>query len=634
MEAIWKQNLTLLRSRYAQLAAQIENTKCNNHQWSIEKSSSGHPTLVYRETEASPGILIHSRHDPVREGQRQAEAIPEKIENSVIILLGFGLGYTAEALAKSNSILIIIERHKDLFRFALENRDLQGLLAPGKVIFILEDNSAISTVLALLEKSLPGGSIQKPHIIKNRALCTLTEEDQIWYDEAERRIHTWSSRDEINAATLQRFGTRWTKNLAANMEGVLHFPGIKYLTNILKNTTIPVFLAAAGPSLNRIEPFLKEIHSRCIIVAVDTALRFLLRFGIEPDFVVSVDPQYWNAQHLHRQNAPNAALIAESAVYPPLLRKPEGEAPSAFKRIFFCQSLFPLGRFIEDRSDVKGPLGAGGSVATTAWDFARHLGPAAIWTAGLDLSFPNFQTHFKGALFEENAHAGSGRLCPAETLSVHALQSGQPFMASSANGKKVLSDRRLSLYAVWFEEQCKISSQTSLTNYSLSPDGLAIPGFISSEAEKLLALPQRREEIDQLLQNAYSNIDHDFNKALSERTESYSQAYGDLIRGLEAIRDNAAEAASAAGKGFNFSTTDSGKTNALLKKLDRANAAIAQSPVKDAAGFLFPPISELEKSLTESDPLKRHLEFSRLFYTSLQESADYTLKVLKKESTN
>ena len=403
---------------------------------------------------------------------------------------------------------------------------------------------------------------------------------------------------------------------------------------ILAHTGMPVFLAAAGPSLNRMEPFLKEIHKRCIIIAVDTALRFLLRFGIEPDFVVSVDPQYWNAQHLHRQNAPNAALIAESAVYPPLLRKPEKDTPPAFKRIFFCQSLFPLGRFIEDRSDVKGPLGAGGSVATTAWDFARHLGPAAIWTAGLDLAFPNFQTHFKGALFEENAHAGSGRFCPAETLSVHALQSGQPFMAISANGGKVLSDRRLSLYAVWFEEQCKISSQTSLTNYSLSPDGLAVPGFIVSEPEELLALPQRREEIDQLLLNAYSNIDKDFNKALAERTESYSRAYSELLRGLEAIRDNAAEAASAAGRGIQSGADGSGKTNSLLKKLDKANIAIQQSPVKDAAGFLFPPISELEKSLTESDPLKRHLEFSRLFYTSLQESADYTLKVLKKESTN
>jgi hypothetical protein len=109
-------------------------------------------------------------------------------------------------------------------------------------------------------------------------------------------------------------------------------------------------------------------------------------------------------------------------------------------------------------------------------------------------------------------------------------------------------------------------------------------------------------------------------------------AAADLIRGLEEIGDNAHEAVRITTSGAKFGTANrnSNENEKILKKLDKANAAIAASPVKAAAGFLFPPISKLEEELRETDPFKRHLEFSRLFYQSLYESVKYTLSVIKK----
>jgi hypothetical protein len=632
----WEQNLALLRTRYPPLADMLETVSdsSTNDSIVVEQTPTGDPTLVYRDKPDSPGVLVHSRRDPAREGRRAAEAALSTPENTAIILLGFGLGYTAQALAASGRTLIIVERRMELFRLALEQRNLETLIAPGKAVFVI-GGEGVGGVMALLEQSpLMEGQLtrEKVHIVKNRALMTLTAEDEAWYTEAERTIDTWFSKDEINAATLRRFGKRWTRNLAANLEGILRFPGVGFLENAFANTGIPVFLAAAGPSLGVVAPFLTEIRRRCAVIAVDTSLRFLTSHGIDADFVVSVDPQYWNVRHLHRASSPNTALIAESAVYPSLLKPFLQDDPKDgfkenfkedFKRVLFCQSLFPLGRFIEDRTDPKGALGAGGSVATTAWDFARLLAPQAIWITGLDLAFPGRLTHYKGALFEEIAHAASRRFCPAETSSVQALESGAPFAAKAANNGKVLTDRRLSLYAAWFENRFSCSG---LANYSLSDGGLAIKGLTTASVEQLLALPPCRDKVDAILDGVYCRIAGDFygNEAEQARTERYTGAVKSLVQGLEQIRDNAVEAANL------IKAANNAKTDKMLKKLDKINAAIAESAVKEAAGFLFPPTAELEKKLAETDPLKRHLEFSLLFYQSLAESAEFTLLFLKK----
>jgi hypothetical protein len=627
MSAFLPVNASILSRHYPRLAEELAAPEGDEEfapeDIQAEVSETGEPILTVK------GIHVHSRKDPVREARRLTEAAlasggePGGLP-AVFVIMGFGLGYAAEAAAEAapGRPVIIVERRRELLKKALELRDLGDFLSKNRLVFVLGGSGdGVTGALALFESP---GEKTVPVIIRNRALAGLDED---WYGAVERRIKTWLSRDDVNRATLTRFGKRWVRNLSRNLPAIRDLGGIRGLEHILTKPGIPVFLAAAGPSLDETGPYLKEIARRCLVVAVDTSLRFLIRRGTDPDFVVSVDPQYWNFRHFDRVPAPGARLVAESAVYPPCLRH-------GFKGSLLCGSLFPLGRFIEERVDPKGALGAGGSVATTAWDFARVLGAPAVWIAGLDLSFPDLKTHFRGALFEDRSLAESARLRPGETQVFRSLMDGRPFWAKSSGGGEVLTDTRLSLYAAWFEN--RFSRFPEPVNYGLSSRGLAIRGLKTAAIDELLALPERREEIHSILERVFSDTAGEFEgpEEKKARFERYDRAVSTLLEGLGEIKslaEDAAQTAETALRRHARSGPEAGEQERVLRRLDAANKAIASSAVKDVAGFLFPDPLELERSVRGSpgEGFGYHLEFSARFYRALAEAAGYNLSVLR-----
>ena len=631
----WEPNLRLIRRQYPGLAEQLEAPDSgaaeapgaegdwdgNPADLGLEHTAPGLPVLSIR------GLHIHSRRDPVREARRLAESLDAEGSAGPLLVLGFGLGYGAEAAAARfpGRPLIIVERHGLVLRKALECRDLRPFLGSQKIIFVPGGTGeGVMAALGLFEDTEWNG---RPLLVKNRALMGLNEG---WYGELERHIETWTARQDVNRATLRRFGKRWVRNLSRNMEAVRDLPGVKRLEGLLAPQNglpdIPVFLAAAGPSLDRCAAVLPEISRRCLVLAVDTSLRFLLGRGVDPDFVLSVDPQYWNSRHLDRSPAPRTRLVAESAVYPPVLRQP-------FLRRFLCGSLFPLGRFIEDRVDPKGRLGAGGSVATTAWDFARSLGTRQVWIAGLDLAYPELKTHFRGALFEDRSHAESERRSPAETWSLRALRDGQPFKAPAAGTgaeqrppeRQVLTDRRLSLYASWFE--ARFRQFPEVRNYRLFPGGLALRGLEDASPQALLALPERREEIDRRLEEAAARLEGEFFSPEAERlrAERYGAARRALLEGLDRIRTAAAEGAKTAERALHRPLSPAGQET-VLAALDKTLRAITESEVRDVAGFLFPPPEEGGAPPGGADPFRAYLTSSAKLYRALAEAAGYHLR--------
>jgi hypothetical protein len=604
-EELLAANLAALGGRFPELAALV--SAAGEGGLELAPAASGEMSA-----RSAAGSWLHSSRDPRAEARRLASACLSGGADLALIL-GFGLGYGAEACLEAGAEAVLVcEADPSALRAAFGARDLRALLADERIGFIAggEPESVVSAL------ELSGGALAG--LLENKAAAAAAPQ---WFERARASFERWNAKGQINEGTLRRFGRLWVRNLARNVGAVAESAGVERLEGLCSGAAavqpggatavpLPAIVLAAGPSLDEALPRIREISRRVLVVCVDTALRSLLRYGVEPDFLVVVDPQYWNWRHLAGLEAPAAFLVSESAAWPAVLR-------ARRRGTFLGGSLFPLGRRIEELAGVRGRLGAGGSVATSAWDLCRLLGCAPVWMAGLDLSYPEGRTHAKASLFEQRALAEGGRLAPAASAQAGALVGGQSFDAFSAEGGRVRTDKRMSLYAWWFES--RLSRPSSPPTISLSSRGLAIAGMPTGGLEELLALPDRRPEIEDALERAAAALPAEPSR---ERT---GRGLEELLVQLERIAA-AAEGALAAARAGREAFAAGGDPTAALESLAKADGEILSLEARDVAGFLLPALRELAGK--KARDLGESFAQSEALYGSLAESARYHLSVL------
>lgn len=415
------------------------------------------------------GKYIHSKYNPISEAEKNIslDFFEDKKAKSSCVFYGLGLGYTQELYAKKypKSSLIIIEPDLFVFFLFLQSRPLDDFFMHENLILLL--GLYPKDVLDFFEsKSFFALPIFKIH--------SLIDVSASWFSEFEALKKRRNEKTNLNKNTLKKFGKLWLKNFLKNKTQVENLPGILHLKNLFYS--YPCMIIAAGPGLDDTINLVKENEDKFIIIAADTAVRACHRHNLKPDFILLMDAQYWNYLHLADLDISDSILITESSVYPAVFRLKT-------RAKFLCTSMFPLAQYIENLIGEKGKLVTGGSVATACWDFARILGCPEIIFAGLDLAFSDFQTHFKGSRFEEDVNAFSNRFFPSETASHLSLYSASPQLKEGYEGK-VLSDKRMEMYAWWFES--KIAEFPDIKTYKLLPRGLKIPNMPALSKEGFL----------------------------------------------------------------------------------------------------------------------------------------------------
>lgn len=200
----------------------------------------------------------------------------------------------------------------------------------------------------------------------------------------------WEMRDTLHALRWQTAAVRGTEafiacqleNAADNVEPAGLWRGV-----LAGKTGV---LLAGGPSLDDALEWVRQHRNGLVVVAVSRISRRLLEAGIEPDFVVSVDPtemSYEISRDMLRFGA-SVSFIHQYHVVPRLL----GQWPH---RSFYLGPLLPWPSPLNPREPLQA---VGPTVTNTALAFAGAVGLSRVILAGVDLCFtPEGHTHAQGS---------------------------------------------------------------------------------------------------------------------------------------------------------------------------------------------------------------------------------------------
>ena len=539
--------------------------------WQVAKTKNDSFTVTQN------GTRLHSAYNPQKEAETTIQNT-DFSESETCVFLGTGLGYTCIECAKKHpeKTLIVFEPDPYHFFSSLIFTDWTDVFKCKNLILAISCTPEQGITL-----------INQYEILKTNFfhVKAQTNHAEKYFEALETLIKRNINKEKINIATLEKFGKLWVKNTCKNLKKSFFSQGITQYKNNAKN--IPFLILAAGPSLQDILPHLKEIKNKAIIVCVDTALRFCIKYNVEPDFIVLTDPQYWAYKHIDGIKSPSSILITESAVYPSVFR-------FLCKKIICCKSNFPLEHYFDSFRSEKGTLVAGGSVASTAWNFAQYAGASEIYVAGLDLAFVNKQTHIKGSTFEQATHTTSKRIATAETSNMPILFSGNACYEKNYKQENVLTDQRMKMFAWWFES--RLEQFPHVKTYTFSPNGLYIPGIEFITIDKLLSKPEITKEKSTFLSLEQNQIptEQDFHKAIKSFEQEFTIIKERIFLAINQLKNNET-------KSLSLKFTDNQTINQIIKMLTPTQNQIQKAITNDNATY--------NKKITELSILAENIDF-------------------------
>jgi hypothetical protein len=398
----------------------------------VFESRTGAPTAKI-SLAAGNSIQLHSAVDPVREAQRIAANT--KVEpGDIVIVQGFGMGYLVEALLAElpeHSLLIVIEPDWRIFCTALRVRNLGEVLSSPRVHFIITEN-VDDTKVPL--QSIYGHA--EHFAFKYVALPAYMTTFKDYFDKLYRVVKEVVNGRLLHLNTAIKLGSDITANSLKNIPWYVTQPGVKSLYNRFQN--VPAIIVSAGPSLDKNIDLLHEAKGKAIIIAVGTAVKALQKKGIQPDFIVTIDPSILNYEHFKGIDTKSAYLITEMTSNWVILDNYEGP--------MFVSGKCQISSWFRGTVEDKGVTESGGSVANNAMTAAYFMGANPIVLVGQDLAFSKEgRTHAQGTVYEKDL---SEKYTGA-------------FYVKANDGGQVLTINNMHHYLRFFEEWfCKHTDRT------------------------------------------------------------------------------------------------------------------------------------------------------------------------------
>lgn len=338
------------------------------------------------------GYYLNSQYNPQKEAERLADKYYKK--NHTHVLFGLGYGYLAKALLEKmgeSDFLLIIEPSLKLFEKVKAEIGLGPLINNKKVFFIVGYEST------LIEEEIKF-IINNQYVAQVEIIISPNYHNIFpsYVDNLMELVKQNVILSVVNINTIAAFSKIWQKNLLNNL--IDSWKSLSF--QVFKNKfTCPVIIAASGPSLPKQLEILKKVRrdESALIIAAGSTINPLLKAGIKPHLVVTIDGGQANWNHFEKIKYDDIPLFYSLAVHKAIPKNHSG-----FKVAFNTgdQALSTWVNKVVGKD--LGYVAGGASVATFSLYIAKMISSGPITLIGQDLAYTNNITHAEGNLNYKN----------------------------------------------------------------------------------------------------------------------------------------------------------------------------------------------------------------------------------------
>lgn len=447
----YEANISLLK-KHQPAAWESFSGKAHDPVGEIAQAADGQLNLMVALQDGS-SALLHDPNNPAIEVSMFLEMIPEK-STAFAALLGLGLGYSAIGILQNRphlQHLAVFEADPGIFAQALRYRDLAPILTDPRLILSIGPAPDIKSLLAPASKSL---TLEDIHTLTHSQSLQLHSE---LYAQINTALFSALNDYNVGGSTKLVFGREFIQNRINHMTTINHNYLLENLHGVFKNT--PAILVAGGPSLDKNIEQLAEAKNKAVIIAVDSVLPALLKHGITPDFVTSIDPTDFTYEKI----APVAPVAEDiSLICMPWVGQ---KVPKFFpaERVFWCFSGMPMEMWLGQQVGANLWTTGAQTVAHLNFVAAIIMGCSPIVFVGQDLAYTDSKDH------------ASHTVLTARDLMNETIEEKKNLQwVEGVNGGQVATDRAFLSMKAMFERM--ITDQPAVTYINATEGGAHIAG--------------------------------------------------------------------------------------------------------------------------------------------------------------
>lgn len=498
----FEKNMQALKERNQALYQAIREYIPGNPEYCPELVQAKDGTNITKIKKDEKEWFLNSQYRPMQEAEKFAEQYQEVIDFSFMTFMGFGNGILARQLRQrmgEHIVFLFYEPSVEVFLHTLSCYNISDLLVDENIFITIEDLNKKATQQILKDNIKFDNYMLAIYDALPKYRQLFLEEYQWLEDLYQQAVIDVLAYIE----TQQEFGRSMAENTILNMRHLLNC-NFRDEFNGIFPTDIPAVVVAAGPSLEKNVHVLKQMKGKALVVAVDTALRYLAEHGVSPDLAITVDARK-PLRLFETEEVRNMQLVIDCMSNYRVVDLLSGQ-----------KIIVSGGNYVyyKDIFDIVGQrfrfLRNGGSVATVAFSLLREWGFERIVLVGQDL-----------ALAANKVHAGK------DDVDLHKLTGGK-IAVEGYYGDTVYTTWDYNEYRKWLEMMIEEEDCPEVIN--ATEGGAKIAGAVQMSLQAVM--------------DTYCGKTFDFEKAIQDVPPTFTEAdfpqllalWNGSVRNLEQLK--------------------------------------------------------------------------------------------------